>query len=89
MIGILFVGLDISAELDALKRQIKNVRVGDSGYFSHSTRNLAKIRGWRLSIRPRKGKSSSGLRIRQARIHQGDDREETRRNRISVDQFRS
>jgi methyl-accepting chemotaxis protein len=33
VIGILFVGLDISAELDALKRQVKSVKVGNSGYF--------------------------------------------------------
>ena len=53
VIGILFVGLDISAELDALKRQIKNVRVGDSGYFFALDAKPGKDQGMAL-IHPAK-----------------------------------
>ena len=33
VIGASFVGLDISAELDALKKEVRALKVGDTGYF--------------------------------------------------------
>jgi methyl-accepting chemotaxis protein-2 (aspartate sensor receptor) len=33
VIGVLYVGVDISAEMAALKAKIKDIKVGDSGYF--------------------------------------------------------
>lgn len=33
VIGASFIGLDISAELDALKKEIRSLKVGDTGYY--------------------------------------------------------
>lgn len=33
VIGATFIGLDISAELDALKKEIRSLKVGDTGYY--------------------------------------------------------
>jgi len=33
VIGATFIGLDISTELDALKKQIRSLKVGDTGYY--------------------------------------------------------
>lgn len=33
VIGARFIGLDISSELDALKKEIRSLKVGDTGYF--------------------------------------------------------
>jgi methyl-accepting chemotaxis protein len=33
VIGATFIGIDVSAEIPALKQQIKNVKIGDTGYF--------------------------------------------------------
>ncbi|GAB1394061.1 Cache 3/Cache 2 fusion domain-containing protein [Rhodocyclaceae bacterium] len=33
VIGAMFIGIDVSAEITALKNEIKKIKVGDSGYF--------------------------------------------------------
>ncbi|MDD5247906.1 MAG: Cache 3/Cache 2 fusion domain-containing protein [Rhodocyclaceae bacterium] len=33
VIGATFVGMDVSTEIAALRQQIKNIKIGDSGYF--------------------------------------------------------
>ncbi|RTL47657.1 MAG: PAS domain S-box protein, partial [Rhodocyclaceae bacterium] len=33
VIGALFTGVDVSAEIEALKKQIRSIKIGDTGYF--------------------------------------------------------
>lgn len=66
VIGILFIGLDISAELEALKHQIANVKVGSTAISTCWMPNPARIRALHSSTQPRKDRTYWEPKIRQA-----------------------
>ena len=53
VIGATFIGLDISTELDALKKQIRSVKVGETGYYYVLDANQGKDFG-NLIVHPAK-----------------------------------
>lgn len=53
VIGATFIGLDISTELDALKKQIRSLRIGETGYYYVLDANRGKDFG-NLVVHPAK-----------------------------------
>ncbi|MBB5390475.1 MULTISPECIES: methyl-accepting chemotaxis protein [unclassified Herbaspirillum] len=56
IIGVLYVGIDISPDIKALKDQIKALRIGDTGFFYVLNGKEGKELGTMIAGAPREGK---------------------------------
>ncbi|WP_343585617.1 Cache 3/Cache 2 fusion domain-containing protein [Herbaspirillum sp.] len=56
IVGILYVGIDISADIKALKDQIKSLKIGDTGFFYVLNGKQGKELGTMIAGAPREGK---------------------------------